>query len=178
MARGTLNVFPAKPLFIQVLSSDTGEPLGGFPGDSYRLHADADLIAILTKGHISVFRMSDGGQIGTFPGADCSFSPSGKQLATWAKHDAAVWDLATGKERCRFSPASLVAFSPDDSRVLAVRKNAIVVKDASTGKDLLELAGPTGRFTFSPDGLSIVSANIDSAKIWVADPPEHYSSPR
>jgi WD40 repeat protein len=157
---------------IAIFSAETGELLGEFPGDSYRIHPDGDLIATQRKGEISVFRMSDGGRIGTFPGADCSFSPSGKRLATWAKREAAVWDLETKQERCRFSPASAVAFSPDDRRVLAVRKDAIAVKDASTGKDLLELSGPTGRFTFSPDGSSIVSADFARAKIWVADPPE------
>jgi WD40 repeat protein len=117
--------------------------------------------------------MSDGRELGTFPGADCSFSPSGKLLATWAKRDTAVWDLATGRERFpAFSPSSPIAFSPDERRLLATRKDAIVVKETSTGNDLLELPGPTGRFAFSPDGSSIVAADFDRAKIWVADPAE------
>ncbi len=175
MARGRLNSFPAGAFAIEVRSAATGGLLGQFPGASYQLHPDGDLIATMPpqKDRISVFRMSDGRELGTFPGADCSFSPSGKLLATWAKRDTAVWDLATGRERFpAFSPSSPIAFSPDERRLLATRKDAIVVKETSTGNDLLELPGPTGRFAFSPDGSSIVAADFDRAKIWVADPAE------
>jgi WD40 repeat protein len=157
---------------IEILSAETGTLLGQFPGDSYRLHPDGDLIAILRKGRISVRSLRDNRDLGTFSGGNCAFSPSVKQLATWAKREAAVWDLETGRERFRFPPASPVAFSPDGRRILAVRKDVLVVKDAATGKDLLELPGPTACFTFSPDGSSVIAADLDRAKIWVADRPE------
>jgi WD40 repeat protein len=161
---------------IEVLAAGTGDVLMEFPGDAYRIHPDGDPIAILRKGRISVRSMQDGRELGAFPGTDCSFSPTGKLLATWEKRNAAVWDLGTGRERFRSAPGSPMGFSPDGRRVLAVRRGAIIVKDALTGNDLLELPGPTGCFTFSPDGSLIVSADRDRAKIWVADRPE--ASPR
>jgi WD40 repeat protein len=157
---------------IAVLSARTGEVLLEVPGTSYRLHADGDPIAILRKGEISIRSLRENRILGTFPGADCAFSPSGKLLATWEKGKAAVWELETRRERFQFSPGSVIVFSPDERRVITTRKQALLIKDAATGKDLLELPGPTDRFTFSPDGWSIIAADLDRAKLWVADRPE------
>jgi predicted Zn finger-like uncharacterized protein len=161
---------------IEIFSARSGEPLGQFPGDSYRIHRDGELIALMRKGQISVRSLKDNRDLGTFSGGDCLFSPSGKLLATWEKAKVTVWELESKRERFQVAPASPMAFSPDERRVLAARGSEVVVKDASTGTDLLKLSGPAGRAAFTPDGSSIIAADLDRAKIWVADRPE--ASPR
>ena len=101
---------------IEVLPARTGEPVGRFPGDTYQIDRDGELIALMRKGRISVRSLRDNRDLGTFPGEDCLFSPSGKLLATWEKAKVTVWDLESKEERFQVAPASPMAFSPDERR--------------------------------------------------------------
>jgi hypothetical protein len=88
-----------------------------------------------------------------------------------------VWEVASGKERCRFDGIKpkvnfVVALSPD-SRILAVRTEygqPIELWDMRTGELLGKFnGGPTqaypSRMTFSPDGRFLASALHDGTTV-------------
>jgi len=119
-----------------------------------------------------------------------AFSPEGQTLATGAGDLAGgasgaqatrVWDLARRSIMHSFAfPAqsggavSVVAFSPDGSRLLAARAEdaTIWVFDVHSTRVLARLAGhrrPVLSITFSPDGSRLASGSLDqTVRIWDA----------
>src|SRR5439155_5762059 len=70
-------------------------------------------------------------------------SPDGKRLLTW--HDQArLWDLATGSELSELKQyfRSAFTFSPDSKLFAVAVQGEISIRDAVTGKRVIEIAFP------------------------------------
>jgi WD40 repeat protein len=99
-----------------------------------------------------------------------AFSPDGRTLAS-AGSEAYLWEVATGKERCRLPGGWRVALSPD-SRTLAVAsyEGTIRIWDWLTGQEQVRFAGHRGRvecLAFDTDGRRLISGSWDNtALIW------------
>jgi RNA polymerase sigma factor (sigma-70 family) len=111
--------------------------------------------------------------------AELVFAPDGKTLATVGWTEIRLWDVATWRERCRFSSPSgwfgqSVAFSPD-SKTLAVAERysgAIHRWDAASGKQKAEPEGHTnwpGPAAFSLDGKRLATGGRMDGALFVWD---------
>jgi RNA polymerase sigma factor (sigma-70 family) len=117
-----------------------------------------------------------------------AFSPDGKTLASGGWENAVrLWDVATGKEIRRFTPAkgqgsqntkvASVAFSPDGKRLAAGTGNAssnLVIWETATGKEMQRFRDIQRQLTsiaFTPDGKGLAASDIDDrVRLWsVAD---------
>src|SRR5262249_18016541 len=105
------------------------------------------------------------------------FSPDSSILAT-TRSDAKIilWDVATGKEKLRFSVEEKffgIIFSPD-GKVLATttrpKRTAFKIWDVGAGKKAAEVEsrqGELGEIAFASDHQSIAAANVDgTVSIW------------
>jgi WD40 repeat protein/serine/threonine protein kinase len=104
--------------------------------------------------------------------ANVAFSPDGKRLAS-AVGLARVCDAQTGQElftKTWGRMARMVAFSQDGTRLASGAFDEMLVSDAQTGRDLLNLKGHTGfLLAFSPDGNRLAGApNDNTVKVWDA----------
>ena len=111
-----------------------------------------------------------------------AFSPDGNQLiSTGEDQTIRVWDVKGQRELYAFTQqgpsASFAGFSPDGSKILAVRGTAVLLWDVSADPSKMPpnevstfLKGHTANVTaaaFSPKGNKIASAAVDgSIKIW------------
>jgi RNA polymerase sigma factor (sigma-70 family) len=125
--------------------------------------------------------------------ASTAFSPDGKALAVGDQSGAVhVFDLATGKERCRCALESgnwvlALSFSPDGKALAAggTDEKSIRFFDAATGEELRRSDGhqnQVGAAAVTPDGKALLSAGKDGAvcrwdlatgkqvRRWVAQP--------
>jgi WD40 repeat protein len=109
--------------------------------------------------------------------AELAFAPDGKTLATVGWTEIRLWDVATRRERCRFSRPSgwfgpAVSFSPD-SKTLAVAERysgAIHRWDAASGKRKARPEGHTnwpGQPAFSPDGKRVATGGRMDGTLFV-----------
>ena len=101
-----------------------------------------------------------------------AFSPDGERAVTTSlDHSARVWSVETGKPSFVLEHGDVVssaAFSPDGRRIVTVSDdNTAAIWDAQTRERIATLIGRTA--AFSPDGLSIVTSDGDTARIWNAD---------
>lgn len=151
---GTRRRLAGNQAWIHCVSVSTGDVLWSVPGGSYTIQPLGKHFAINGKREITVCDLQKGKPIQSFPGENCSFDPTGRWIATWTKGSGVIWELATRRQVCQFAGSSVV-FSPDGSRAL-IPPGKIV--DTQTGKTLLEFAGKSGDFVFSPDGRMIASA--------------------
>jgi WD40 repeat protein len=117
-----------------------------------------------------------------------AYSPDGKSLAWgayWPERQVYLWDTVKRREIRRIAGLSPpVVFSPD-GRVLALMRlrreggpapaarplpppEAIVLYDASTGKETFQVLDRATCFGFSPDGRALVSAFVGKLNFWDA----------
>src|SRR5262249_15635154 len=118
---------------------------------------------------------------------DClEYAPDGRSLAIVLEDKLFLWEVATGKERCRLGALPLqpagerrsdppcLAFSPD-GRTVAVGclDGAVRLWDVATGNELPPLTGHQGvirAVRFAPDGRTLWSFGIDGKVLtWPAD---------
>jgi WD40 repeat protein len=103
------------------------------------------------------------------------FSPDGKMMVAYGSPaDLPVWEVSTGRERCRLAgqlgPTAAAAFSPD-SRTLATsgEGNTIRLWDLKTGTELSRLTGHRDKaysLAFSADGGTLISAGVDTTVLF------------
>ncbi len=117
---------------------------------------------------------------------EVSFSNDGRRMVSVGRDSAMeVWDTATGEvvqrweEKFRNSWQS-PKFSPDDRRIIVLSKNSwdrFQILDIASGEKVAALPrGESGqpqynlRFVkFAPDGQSIMTADLQSIRIWYSD---------
>jgi WD40 repeat protein len=107
-----------------------------------------------------------------------AFTPDGRTLVFWGVDQKAnVWDVATGKERCRIpcqdTPLGagqhfgyVAALAPDNKRIaFGTLNHLLTVRDLASGKMLRQvedLPEGVGVLTFAPDGRTIAWAGTGS----------------
>ena len=116
-----------------------------------------------------------------------AFNLDGTRFAFTSEDGLQVFDFSTtadittltDHETFALPEGASVTFSPDGTRLAAASGsatvgNSIQVWDATTGQELLILAGHTGwvmGIAFSPDGKSLVSTSLDGrVKVWSLSP--------
>jgi RNA polymerase sigma factor (sigma-70 family) len=113
----------------------------------------------------------------------CALSPGGEFLAAAGNDGIRLWHVATGKElhHLQCSPGSF-ALSPDGTRLATTgesndkqggsAENSICLWDVANGKELRRWDSGQRwhrRLDFSPDGKRLVSAEVNSVRIWEMD---------
>jgi dipeptidyl aminopeptidase/acylaminoacyl peptidase len=161
------------------LKTPQGISLVGF-GPRGRLLAilEGDGVVALQEGRLPTLRLWDtttGQSVRPFDLAttELTFAPNGKVMAAAEESGITLWEVATGKRRCRLPGASggsaTLAFSPD-GRWLAAGGNDEVVRlwDVLTGELRRGLVGHTDgikALAFSPDGKRLASGSADQTVI-------------
>ncbi len=177
-------------------------PLQGHAGDIVRAALSPDGRSVATcdkEGSVRLWEAATGRSRACLQPAGpagflaTSFSPDGTLLAAGgvsldAAADAFVgvlvlWDVASGRERARFTEPDLIplelAFSPDATRVAGAGKGltwagdgGIALWDLATGPRWRRVL-PTDEFpyatAFSPDGRAVAASVSRSGWVWDAD---------
>jgi eukaryotic-like serine/threonine-protein kinase len=138
---------------------------------------DGSLVAAgSTDGKARVWGAVDGREVAVLAGhggavTSVLFSPDSSRLVALTDvENAHVWDLASGRTLAGF-PATIVKFSPDGRRVIAVRERKAQLRDAITGEGLRDLTPPDERVefaAFSPDGQRVaVGSRHPANAVWL-----------
>lgn len=103
---------------------------------------------------------------------DVAFGPRGKLIATASQDGSAIiWDAATGADLLTArGDFSAVAFTPDETRLVAADGRTAKVLDVLTGAILLTLLGHTNSIdslALSVDGARVATGSLDkTARVW------------
>jgi RNA polymerase sigma factor (sigma-70 family) len=169
----------------------TGRPLPGlsYPkianiGSTYLdglvLSPDGKFLArSISRQPIRVYETGTWREVKQFAAGDVrveAFTPDGRGLlvASYRQEEAALWNVARGKEIYRITNGGIPAFSPD-GRVLALcrmSEGAICLYDAASGKRLHPLPGHESSvddLAFSSDGRSIATRAFSDGKVHLWD---------
>jgi WD40 repeat protein len=160
----------------QVLHTIAGHP-GGTSAASFSPDSKL-LVTSGADGTIRVWHAVSGKEvlhIANVNGMGVTFSPDGKLLAIQCDEDVCLFEMATGKERCRLrapgSANSAMCFSPD-SKLLTTNSGDEVIRlwDVVHGKLLRGLIGHQGSVAtvaFAPRGDVLASGSSDgTVRLW------------
>jgi WD40 repeat protein len=155
--------------------------LPGHPGGTGAVSFSPDSKLVVTSGADSTVRVWDAltGKevlhIANLNGMGVTFSPDGKLLAVQCDEEVCLFEMATGKERCRLrapnSGNSAMCFSPD-SKLLTTNSGDEVIRlwDVVQGKLLRGLIGHQGTVltvAFAPRGEVLASGGRDgTVRLW------------
>ena len=170
-------VFVRNANTVVVLSARDGSEVLSRPGTSYQACPQGGLLAIFSgdpAGHASIWDLGQKKEVLAFQGSGVAFDGSGKKVTTWEgqRQGLTIWDLANQRKLREF--ASLdgeAAFSPDGRRLAAHRGRLLVILDAETGGEILEIPEYAGTPIFSPDARKLACVGEKLTIRW-ADPPE------
>jgi WD40 repeat protein len=104
-----------------------------------------------------------------------AFSADGQRLATGGDNQKTrIWAVATGAQQLTIhhvtsrNSVPAVAFSPDGKRLATATYENIVIWDAATGQNQVEIRCPDARsMAFSPDGQRLAAGSRDhTAGVW------------
>jgi RNA polymerase sigma factor (sigma-70 family) len=155
----------------------------GHGGQVYALSFSGDGKRLASAGghpdlSIRLWETASGKQTDLIPGhqfdvRSLSFSPDGKLVAGGDNHRGIVWDAATGKRVSDFPECGIrVAFAPDSrTLVTADNGNNLRLWDATTGKELLEIAHHehgVAAAVFSPDDTLVATSDRKTVRVWDA----------
>jgi WD40 repeat protein len=168
----------------------TGEELSTGTSECYAVSPDGRFLGRGDRNHVTLMSAGDGQTLGQLAGqlshAGClAFSPDGKWLAAGSRRGAvAVWDLATGQEKCRLerhgSLIAALAFSPH-GQTLAVGllpapgstapdASRVLLCDTATGQVKQTLPGHDGGsrcVAFASDGRVLATGGDDGlVRLW------------
>jgi WD40 repeat protein/serine/threonine protein kinase len=106
---------------------------------------------------VEVWDLRTGQQLHALPGPNpamrVTFSPDGKLLAAGGvAGPAQLWDVAAGNLLHSWDKAGPASFSPDGKLLAMGLKDAVLVADVATGREVRRIPAPRGRVTFRPDG--------------------------
>jgi WD40 repeat protein len=157
--------------------------LAAHPGGTSAVSFSPDSKLLVTSGADSTVRVWDAltGKeilhIANISGTGVTFSPDGKLLAIQCDEDVCLFEMATGKERCRLrapnSGNSAMCFSPD-SKLLTTNSGDEVIRlwDVVQGKLLRGLIGHQAAVltvAFAPRGDVLASGSRDgTVRLWKA----------
>jgi WD40 repeat protein len=140
--------------------------VGQQPRGSAENSRETLVVRNMARGDIWLRLRGQDGQVGAL-----TFSPDSRTLISGAT-DIRLWELVTGKERCRLPVyASAVALSPDGRLLASGGYDRIVhLWQTATGQEIARLLGHNGwirSLCFSPDGKRLASGSADnSALLW------------
>jgi WD40 repeat protein len=164
----------------------TGERVGDLdsqgPVRSLAYSPDGKLLAATCGGHIRLLHAPTGKEAATLGGPEpkywsVAFAPDGKTLLSGATNgEAALWDVATGKEVREFPGKDSmrvwsVAFAPDGRTVAVGHEGSMVrVWETATGKEVVAPEGHVnwpGFLSFTRDGKEVLTAAWDrTVRFW------------
>ncbi len=140
------------------------------------------LLAMGSEKRVRVLSLETGRQVHVLEGqgkeiTSLAFAHDGRSLAAVTGDGVLrLWDLATGKERCRFALpesqiASGLAVSSDGSwiAVCPPSDRSVRILEKETGKVRFELGtlnAPTSHLAFTPDGRTLAAADGIRARLW------------
>lgn len=160
--------------------------------DPFHMQFSADGKTLVTKNQDGAMMLWDvgSGKSITSPearGNDLALSPDSKTMVvdySAARGDTRVFDLATGKsiatlqkvtlkgDRAPGTHPNLRVYSPDSKTIAEPSVTAVLVWDATTGKNIAVLKKPKGPtndvrlLCFSPDGKTLAVATGEACEIW------------
>jgi WD40 repeat protein len=181
-AGGTLAAFPVGN-FLSVWDLKAGKELhnighGTPEAPCITLSADGKRAATGSTDGARLWEVSTGKEICSFTGhraavTALALSPDGACLASkGADGTVIVWTSASGKKlfRARAEPGSQsdLAWSSDGKMLALVQGKAIILYDASTGREVRQIERPqySHSLAFSPDGETLAVAALGGIHFW------------
>ena len=160
--------------------------IGGFsrPGTSYQVCPQGGLVAIFSgdpPDQAAIWSLERNQAVIEFAGSRVAFDPSGRRSAPGegGRHDLGA---GHGNERYEFASAVADVVGGDvvgatwrsartaGGRLRSTGGRSLVIRDATTGNEILELPESAGTPDFSPDGLKLASVVGQHLTLRFADP--------
>jgi WD40 repeat protein/serine/threonine protein kinase len=161
--------------------------VGAGPIQSLAFSPDGKALGYTSGNKVTVIDADNRREIAIFQSSgsalySLTFSPDNRRIGAVARDQVIVWDRASGQKLFSYAAStydhrlwffgSILAFS-SDGKLAAPDKNRISIRDALTGREILNLPGHSGPvvcLAFSPDGKRLASGSSSDfdVKLWDA----------